>query len=212
MLTEDQRRLVEKSVSWLATASSTGEPGVSPKEVFTLVGEDTLVIANIASPNSAKNVRQNPSVCVSCLDIFTQKGVQLRGRASLVTDANEEFPALAAPLKQMVGDRFPFASLFRVVIEHVKPILAPSYLYYPGTTTEEDQIGVPGSRTGCEPRASRARATARDPGRVTHGPGREDRADQRSQGDMARVSGCPAKRTCRDPPDPQSLNRSTCSA
>ncbi|MDA9893807.1 pyridoxamine 5'-phosphate oxidase family protein [Flavobacteriaceae bacterium] len=39
---------------WLATVSSQGEPNVSPKELFFVLDTETLLIANIASPQSLK--------------------------------------------------------------------------------------------------------------------------------------------------------------
>ena len=50
---------------WLATVSSEGEPNVSPKELFFVLDTETLLIANIASPQSLKNILQNSKVCVS---------------------------------------------------------------------------------------------------------------------------------------------------
>ena len=50
---------------WLATVSSEWEPNVSPKELFFVLDTETLLIANIASPQSLKNILQNSKVCVS---------------------------------------------------------------------------------------------------------------------------------------------------
>ena len=49
---------------WLATVSEKGVPNVSPKELFIFEREKQLLIANIASPQSVKNIRANPtSLC-----------------------------------------------------------------------------------------------------------------------------------------------------
>jgi len=50
---------------WLATVSEKGVPNVSPKELFIFEQEKQLLIANIASPQSVKNIRANPQVYVS---------------------------------------------------------------------------------------------------------------------------------------------------
>jgi len=76
------QEFVTRSVlCWLATVDATGAPNVSPKEVFDVVG-DRRVIANIASPRSSANIRVNPLVCVSLLDVFEQEGLRISGRAS----------------------------------------------------------------------------------------------------------------------------------
>ncbi|MFC1759301.1 pyridoxamine 5'-phosphate oxidase family protein [Planctomycetota bacterium] len=124
---------------WLATSSAHNVPNVSPKEAFVALGDDTLLIANIASPKSAANVSENPSVCVALVDIFVQKGFQIFGTASLVRKEDSEFHSLAAPLEEMTNRRFPFNSLFKVVASGIKPIIAPSYVLYP-ETTEQQQI------------------------------------------------------------------------
>lgn len=69
MINSEVKKYIDKSVlCWLATVNGLNEPNVSPKEVFTYVGEHTLLIANIASPNSIKNISENPNVCISFID------------------------------------------------------------------------------------------------------------------------------------------------
>ncbi|MFK7971908.1 MAG: pyridoxamine 5'-phosphate oxidase family protein [Bacteroidia bacterium] len=131
---------IEKSVlCWLATSSQEGIPNVSPKEIFTHFEGDSIIIANIASPQTVKNIRQNPQVCISFVDILVQKGFQLKGTASIIRKADKEFTALSAPLLAMTGGKFPFTSLTHIKISQAKPILAPRYILFP-ETTEEEQI------------------------------------------------------------------------
>ncbi len=125
---------------WVATVDAQGQPNVSPKEVFAVVGEQHLVIAHIASPLSVKNIQQNPKVCVSLIDIFVQKGWKLMGQAQYVNASDEAFHAYAKPLLGMVGDRFNIQGVMLVEVVQAYPILAPSYRFYPDSTTEEGQI------------------------------------------------------------------------
>ncbi len=75
MLNQEVKKYIDKSVlCWLATSNEDNEPNVSPKEVFTYRDEKTLLIGDIASPNSVKNIKSNPIVCVSFVEIFVQKG------------------------------------------------------------------------------------------------------------------------------------------
>ena len=46
----------------LATADADGQPNVSPKEIFTVFDSEHLVIANISSPASVRNIAANPRV------------------------------------------------------------------------------------------------------------------------------------------------------
>ncbi len=134
---------------WLATSSAGNVPNVSPKEAFAAFGDDTLLIANIASPQSAANVRENPKVCVAFVDVFVQKGFQVFGNASLVQKSDPEFQSLAAPLEDMTQGNFPFNTVFKVVATKVKPIIAPSYVLYPDTT-EQQQVASSMKRYGLD--------------------------------------------------------------
>lgn len=134
-----QRDWIDRSVlCWLATASASGEPSVSPKEIF-VVQDDRILIANTASPRSARNIKENPRVCVAFLDVFRQKGAQMYGNAVVLGKKDGRFAALAAPLHELAGDSFPFASFFLITSEVIKPIIAPRYRLYP-ETLEADQI------------------------------------------------------------------------
>jgi predicted pyridoxine 5'-phosphate oxidase superfamily flavin-nucleotide-binding protein len=139
VLDATMHRLIDASVlCWLATSSASGQPSVSPKEVF-VRHADRVLIANIASPHSARNIKENPRVCVAFLDVFRQKGVQVYGVAEVITKADSRFADLAAPLLTLACDAFPFASLFQITPEAAKSIIAPRYRLYP-ETTEADQI------------------------------------------------------------------------
>lgn len=126
---------------WLATSDAQGQPNVSPKEIFCTYGRDQILMANIASPQSMRNIRENPRVCVSVLDILVQKGWQLKGSAHIVAKNEAAFPALSVPLRQLTGGKFPFHTLFAITIDQAKPILAPRYLLYPDTT-EAEQVAA----------------------------------------------------------------------
>lgn len=140
MIDQESQELIEASVlCWLATSSADGQPRVSPKEIFALIDERTVVIANVASPGSAANLRVNASVCLSILEIFRQKGVQLMGTARIHKRGEPRFSVLAEPLEVLAGDGFPFSSLFEVTVTSVRSILAPRYRFYP-ETTEQEQI------------------------------------------------------------------------
>jgi len=131
---------IENSVlCWLATSTSKGEPNVSPKEVFTHYGENNIIIANIASPNSVKNIKANKKVCVSFIDIFIQKGFQIKGDACILDKESSEYKDIEKELIKITKGAFPFKTVTKIAITHVKPIVAPRYLLYP-ETSEQDQI------------------------------------------------------------------------
>jgi hypothetical protein len=142
MLTDDVLDYIDRSVlCWLATVDARGTPNVSPKEVFCAHGRDRVLIANIASPTSVRNLRTNPRVCVSFVDVFVQKGYKLVGDAEVVVPGDPRFPLLEAPLAAITGGLFPIRGVIAVRVMAAEPIVAPSYRLIPGTT-EESQVAA----------------------------------------------------------------------
>lgn len=141
MITAEIKKYIHQSVlCWLATSSADNTPNVSPKEIFHYHGDSNIIIANIASPQSIKNIYENNKVCVSFVDILVQKGFQLKGIATIINKNESSFNEIAKPLLEMAGDKFPFGTIINIHVESVKPILAPSYILYPDTTSEHEQI------------------------------------------------------------------------
>ncbi|MCG8328237.1 MAG: pyridoxamine 5'-phosphate oxidase family protein [Chitinophagales bacterium] len=134
------REYINKSVlCWLATASIDNIPNVSPKEIFNHYGANKIIVANIASPQTVKNIRQNKNVCVSFIDILVQKGFQVKGKARIIEKSDSQFSEMEKILIKMTGGGFPFATITEITVEQVKPIIAPKYILYP-ETTEKEQI------------------------------------------------------------------------
>ena len=139
-LTTEIKESIKKNVlSWLATVSNEMVPNVSPKEIFNHFGTDKIIVANIASPQTVRNIKQNENVCISFVDILVQKGFQVKGKAEIVGKTNPEFPEMEKILTEMTGGNFPFATITEITLGQVKPIIAPKYMLYP-ETTEAEQI------------------------------------------------------------------------
>lgn len=120
------------------TVSKDGIPNVSPKEIFKLYNEK-IIIANIASPQTVKNLKINENVCVSFIDVLIQKGYQLKGKGQIIDQKNPNFTEFEHELLKITGGKFPFSTITEIEITSSKPIIAPRYLLYPNTT-ETEQI------------------------------------------------------------------------
>jgi predicted pyridoxine 5'-phosphate oxidase superfamily flavin-nucleotide-binding protein len=107
---------------WLATVYPTGTPNVTPKEIFAFYGDEHLVIADIASSNSVRNIRNHRPVCVSFVNIFQQRGFKLVGIATIVGREDEDFPILGAKLLRMAGSSFPIRHVISVRIDQTSRI------------------------------------------------------------------------------------------
>lgn len=133
---EDASRSV---LCWLATVSAEGQPNVTPKELFTLFGDDTMLIADVLSANSVRNIRANPKVCVSFVDIFAQRGFKVEGVARIVAPGDADFAQYGPPLLALAGESFPVRHAIVVAIARISRIWAPSYSLVPERTDAERQ-------------------------------------------------------------------------
>ncbi|MFD1746106.1 pyridoxamine 5'-phosphate oxidase family protein [Rhizobium helianthi] len=137
-LNETVKNEIKNSVlCWLATVDAGGTPNVTPKEIFSYVGNDRIVIADIASSNSVRNIRAQPRVCVSFVDVFRQRGFKIIGTATVIAPEEENFAILGAELLQMAGKDYPIRNVISIEVEKVSRIWAPSYALFPERTEEE---------------------------------------------------------------------------
>lgn len=136
-LTNKIKEDINKTVlCWLATANSLAEPNVSPKEIFCSFGDNKILIANIASPQSVSNIKENPKVCISLIDVFSQKGHKLKGSAKILDSSKKDYQEKLAQLKKLSGDKIPIKAIIEIDIEEIAEILAPSYWLFKDTTQE----------------------------------------------------------------------------
>ncbi len=129
---------IEKSVlCWLATADKQAKPNVSPKEIFSLYDDEHIVIADIASPVSVRNIKNNPEVCSSVVDVFSQSGFKITGTARVCAPDDSLYPSLMSPLSHMIGAEYVVRNIILLKVNRVSRILAPSYHLHPERTEQE---------------------------------------------------------------------------
>lgn len=134
------KQYINQSVlCWLATSDKDNFPNVSPKEMFTFLEENKLLIANIASPNSIQNIKGNNKVCVSFVDVFVQKGFKIKGIARIIEEKDIDFETKVGIIKSLFTDKFPIHELIEIEAQQIETIKAPSYLMFPDIT-EQEQI------------------------------------------------------------------------
>jgi predicted pyridoxine 5'-phosphate oxidase superfamily flavin-nucleotide-binding protein len=79
-LTEEAKKSIgEIRPALVATASKSGKPNVSAKGSLRVLDDDHVVFANIASPRTLANIKENPQVAIICLDAPARKGCRLWG-------------------------------------------------------------------------------------------------------------------------------------
>ncbi|MGL4610330.1 MAG: pyridoxamine 5'-phosphate oxidase family protein [Trueperaceae bacterium] len=137
MLTDEIKTYLQRSVlCWLATISEDGTPNVSPREIFVPEGDKYVLIAHVASPKSVRNIKANPKVGLSFVEVFEQRGFKLNGTAQVIEPSDPHYDERVQPLKRIATERFPVQSFIEVEVLKVAKILAPRYCLYPETTAE----------------------------------------------------------------------------
>ncbi len=72
------------SPALVATANKAGKPNVSAKGSLRVVDDEHLLFADIRSPRTIINLKENPHVAVLCLNPATRKGCRIWGRAEIM--------------------------------------------------------------------------------------------------------------------------------
>lgn len=84
-ITADMKRVVEEQrLGFVATVCPDGTPNLSPKGTTAVWDDAHLVFANIRSPATVSNLRQNPNVEINVVDPFLRKGYRFKGVASVL--------------------------------------------------------------------------------------------------------------------------------
>jgi uncharacterized protein len=129
---------IENSVlCWLATVDAAGMPNVSPKEIFDHYNDDRIIIADIASSNSVRNIQAHPAVCVSFIDVFRQRGFKMIGQATIIPRDADDFAVVGAHLLKKAGDAYPIRNVISVQVGRISRIWAPSYALFPDRSETE---------------------------------------------------------------------------
>ncbi|MDD4859328.1 MAG: pyridoxamine 5'-phosphate oxidase family protein [Dehalococcoidales bacterium] len=83
--------------SLVATASKTGKPNVSAKGSLRILDDEHVLFADVASPRTVKNIKENPQVAIICLDAKERKGCRIWGKGEVLS-SGEIFDKVAAEL------------------------------------------------------------------------------------------------------------------
>jgi uncharacterized protein len=123
-ISADMKRVVEEQrLGFVATVCPDGTPNLSPKGTTAVWDADHLVFANIRSPGTLANLRQNPNVEVNVVNPFVRKGYRFKGVAAVLE---------AGPLYDQVIAFYQergVANVIRevVMVHRAQPIDSPTY-------------------------------------------------------------------------------------
>jgi predicted pyridoxine 5'-phosphate oxidase superfamily flavin-nucleotide-binding protein len=126
ILTEDMQRVVsEQRLGFVATVCPDGTPNLSPKGTTAIWDDDHLIFADICSPHTIANLRQNPALEINVVDPILRKGYRFKGRATILADG-AQFEEMVSFYRQR-GSSNPIQHIVLVRVERALPLISPAY-------------------------------------------------------------------------------------
>ena len=126
MITQKIRKLLsEQKLGFVATVSPDGTPNLSPKGTIIAWDEKTLVFADIRSPQTMKNLKNNPSVEINVVDPFSRKGFRFKGTTKIIS-SGEQYDKIISHYKKL-GIKSSISSIVIVYVKQVNEVISPLY-------------------------------------------------------------------------------------
>lgn len=126
ILTDDMKRVIsEQRLGFVATVCPDGTPNLSPKGSTEVWDDDHLIFADIRSPGTIANLRQNPAIEINVVDQVSRKGYRFKGTAEVLTDGSVFEKALA--IRQERGSMNPLRAVVLVTVKRALPVTSPVY-------------------------------------------------------------------------------------
>jgi len=125
--------LDRQRLGYVATIGPGCKPNVSPKGTITRWDAGTLIFADIRSPDTVRNIKENGNVEISSIDPVLRKGYLFEGTASVMRDADMLRKALG--MYKRMGIRSKIRAVVAVEVSKISSVTSP--LYDMGATEEE---------------------------------------------------------------------------
>ena len=94
MSEEVKKAFAECSPALVTTTNKAGKPNVSAKGSLRVLDDEHLVFADIRSPWTIANIKENPQIGVICINPNTRKGCRIWGKAEII-DSGDIFNQLS---------------------------------------------------------------------------------------------------------------------
>ena len=85
-LTEEAKKAIgTMRPAFVATVSKSGKPNVSAKGSLRVMDDEHVMFADVASPRTIANIKENGQVAIICLDAATRKGCRIWGKGEILS-------------------------------------------------------------------------------------------------------------------------------
>jgi uncharacterized protein len=134
ILTEDMKRAIPAiRLCFVATVCPDGKPNLSPKGSLCVWDDDHLLFADIASPQTMKNLGSNPHVEINTVGQIERRGFRFKGVAEVLREG-DAFDFLVNDIHAREGAVVPVRAAVKVRVLEARPVLSPVYFLNKGIT------------------------------------------------------------------------------
>ena len=132
ILNDDMKRVVrQQRFGFIATVCPDGTPNLSPKGTTAVWDDDHLLFADLASPTTMANLRQNPAMELNVVDVYSRKGYRFKGKVTIVEKGEGLFDEMSEAFHN--GTRgvhqvqIPARAYVLLNVERALPLVSPAY-------------------------------------------------------------------------------------
>jgi len=134
MITQEIKDFLNlQKLGYVATVTSDGKPNISPKGTIIGWTEEMLAFADIRSPDTMENLKDNPRMEINVIDPLLRKGYLFEGTARIISDGTIYEEIL--DYYRTHGIKSPINSIVLVDVSNVSKVTSP--LYDMGVSEEE---------------------------------------------------------------------------
>ncbi len=126
VLSDHVKEFIKKQkLGFVATISNDNTPNLSPKGTIIPWGDDSLVFADIRSPNTIKNLSSNPNMEINIVDPIYRKGFRFKGTGKII-DKGTMFDEILSHFRK-IGVKSQINSIVVVNVESISEVTSPLY-------------------------------------------------------------------------------------
>ena len=138
VLTEDMKRVVrEQRLGYIATVCPDGTPNLSPKATMKVWDDDHLVFADLASPGTIANLKQNPAIEINIVDPFLRKGYRFKGTGVVIESGRDFDKVMTQFADRQAGVNAQIRGFVMMTVTRALPVISPGYV---GGVTESQML------------------------------------------------------------------------
>ena len=126
MITSEIKNFLNiQKLGYVATVSSDGLPNISPKGTIIAWSSEILAFADIRSPDTVKNLQNNPNVEINVIDPLLRKGYLFKGIARLI-NSGLQYDEILQYYRDN-GITSPINAIILVDISEISDVISPLY-------------------------------------------------------------------------------------